>query len=68
MKDGWHVVSGYNVYVENGKVLRGTLGEGITLRPAYIYRASRYGGWDKEEAVTVGAFRSAVNRGTMKLA
>ena len=41
MKDGWHNILGYNVYIENNKVLRGTLGEGSTYRTAYPYK------WDK---------------------
>lgn len=68
MKDGWHVICGYKVYVENDRISGGILGEGNRQRGAGVYRWCRRGGWDLEYSVTVNAFRAAVNRGTMKLA
>ena len=37
--DGWHEVknSSLSFYVEDGKVLRGTTGEGTSYRPVYPY-------------------------------
>ena len=65
MKDGWHTIMGYDVYVEDGKVLRGTKDKGQL--PAYVYRACKRGGWELEYAVTVAAFRAGVRRGTIRM-
>lgn len=65
MKDGWHKIYGYDVYIENNIVIRGTKANG-TL-PAYVYRACRAGGWDRDNSVTVNAFRAGVRRGTIKM-
>ncbi len=57
IKDGWHTIKfqdeileitkEYDVYVENGIVLRGTKKDsnGNDV-PAYPYRSCRNGGWD----------------------
>lgn len=65
--DGWHVICGYDVYVEAGRILRGVKkdrnGGEVTCYP---YRASRDGhSWYNDSGVTVSAFRAAVRRGTM---
>lgn len=65
MKNGWHVLYGCDVYVEDGKVLRGLKNGGT--EPAYVYRKCRSGGWDRETAITVAAFRAGVRRGTIDL-
>ena len=41
--DGWHDVknSSLSFYVEDGKVLRGTAGEGASCRSVYPYRYSK---------------------------
>ena len=48
MKDGWHVLKGYEVYVENNMVMRGIKedhnGERVTAYP-YRYNTT-YGGCD----------------------
>lgn len=67
MKDGWHIVCGYSVYVEDGKILRGTSGKGNSMTTTYPYRRSRYGGWDNESGVTVNAFRAAYRRDNMRM-
>ena len=38
-KDGWHQAknSTLNFYVENGYVIRGTMGENIDYKPVYPY-------------------------------
>lgn len=75
IKDGWHVILGYEVYVENGLVIRGikedSNGSPVT---AYPYRAQMkkcyYGqfisGWYQED-MSVDAFRAGVKRGTISL-
>lgn len=69
MKDGWHIICGHDVYVEGDKVLRGmkrdSNGSPVS---AYPYRHNRRGGWDNASGVSVSAFRSAIKRGTMKMA
>ena len=39
-KDGWHEVKAekLSIYVENGKLIRGTIGEGANCRTVYPYR------------------------------
>lgn len=66
IKDGWHTIQGYKVYVEDGKVLRGILGEGNSQRTAYPFRRSK-NGWDNDSGLTVNAFRSGVKRGTVNM-
>lgn len=61
VKDGWHKVCGYDVYVEDGEVKR-AISDGCT---AYPYRASRYGGWDIDTHMTLDALRAGLSRGTM---
>lgn len=65
MKDGWHKICGYDVYVENDRVLRGTKANG-TL-PAYVYRRVDERRWDNNCGITVNAFRSGVRRGTIRM-
>lgn len=67
ISDGWHTISGYTVYVEDGKVIRGILGEGNAQRTAYPYRRARHGGWDNDSGLTVSAFRAGVARGTIQM-
>lgn len=61
VKDGWHKVYGYDVYVEDGKVNR-AISNGVT---AYPYRVSKYGGWDIDTHMTLDALRAGLSRGTM---
>lgn len=65
--DGWHIISGYRVYVEDGRVLRGILGNGNSQRTAYPYRACRTGGWDNVSGLSVDAFRAGVRRGSISM-
>jgi|LSQX01.2.fsa_nt_gb pyocin large subunit-like protein len=68
MRDGWKIAEGYEVYVENGKILRGVkLDANGGRRTAYPYRQVRSGGWKLETGVSLAAFRAAVRRGTMDL-
>ncbi len=65
MKDGYHKICGYDVYVENDKVIRGTKAN-VTL-PAYVYRSCKTGGWDREYNISVSAFRAGIRRGTINM-
>lgn len=67
IRDGWHIVCGYEVYVEDGCILRGISGNGSNQKPTYPYRACRHGGWDNAYGITVSAFRSAFRRGTVRM-
>lgn len=67
IKDGWHEIAGYIVFVENDKILRGLTAD--EQRTTWCYRYNRRdGGWDAEDNITVGAFRAGVRRGTIKMA
>lgn len=68
ISDGWHMAAGYKVYVEDGKILRGILGDGCNQRTAYPYRESKYGGYTECIGITVAAFCSAARRGTAIMA
>ena len=64
-KDGWHKVAGYDVYIENGLIVRVTIGTGYDYRTAYPYIAAKDGGWDNaSRTLTLAAFRARVRRGT----
>ena len=78
ISDGWHTVSGYRVYVEDGYIKRGLASDG--QRPLYVYRAclkrlplrygdsvSRVDGWDRVCHITPTAFRAGVRRGTIAM-
>ena len=68
MIDGWKIAGGYDVYVEDGKVLRGIkLDHNGHDVPAYPYRLMRDGSWSREIGVTLAAFRAAARRGTMQM-
>ena len=69
VRDGWHAIQGYDVYVEDGIIKRGTLGEGTTnYRPAYPYRHSKqYDCWIIENNLTISAFAAGVRRGTIAM-
>lgn len=67
MKDGWHVVCGYEVYVEDGKIVRGMKNHGSSKVAAYVYRRCKTGGWNISYQVTPSAFRSGYKRGTVDL-
>ena len=67
ISDGWHKVSGYDVYIEDGKILRGIKldhnGSQVTAYP-YVKYNGPGGGWTSCSGITVEAFRSRVKRGT----
>ena len=44
--DGWHEWGDYDLYIEGGRVLRGTT-KGWDARTVYPYKRNRAGGWDK---------------------
>lgn len=69
MKDGWHHIKGYRVYVEFGYIWRGTKETANGRVAAWVYRYNpRYGGWYYVEHITPSAFAAGVRRGTVKLA
>lgn len=65
MKDGWHVINGYNVYVEDGFIIRGVSHD--QSKAVYVYRALKTGGYGKETKITPAAFRAGVKRGTIDM-
>ena len=63
VKDGWHTVYGYDVYVEGGQVKRGIV-KGST---AYPCRKSIYGGWSVDTHMTLDALRAGLSRETITI-
>lgn len=56
VKDGWHIIKGFDVFVKNGKIIRGMKKDcNGDYVPAFPYRATKYG-WS-QESPTVTAFR-----------
>lgn len=67
MKDGWHVICGCEVYVEDGKIIRGVLQKSPLNRvAAWVYRSVGHG-WSREDSISVAAFRAGFKRGTIRL-
>lgn len=44
--DGWHEYGIYDLYIEGGRVLRGTT-KGWNAKTVYPYKRNPRGGWDK---------------------
>ena len=74
MKNGWHTIGGYSVYVENGCVTHGIKRDhNNSIITAYPYRkcwrysgGKRYqNGWYNCSGLSVNAFKSGVCRGTI---
>lgn len=68
MKSGWHTVKGYEVYVEDDKVMRGIgkdhNSQEVTVYPySYLKEYNSYTSLSGE--LTLSAFRSRLNRGTV---
>lgn len=66
VKDGWHKVLGYDVYVEDGKVTRCLVSHGSGHRTAYPYR-------DEPNCMSIcigispDALRAGLKRGTIRI-
>ena len=61
--NGWHKIAGYNVYIEDNRIVRGVTSD--WQLPLCPYTASKYGGWDNASRdLTPDAFRARVRRGT----
>lgn len=74
ISDGWHTICGYEVFVEDGCIIRGVVGSGNAQKTAYPYRqcwsfnglGERHpDGWDNCSGLSVDAFRAGVRRGTI---
>ncbi len=69
--DGWHVIDGIEVYVENGYVARGiSQSNEYDRRTVYPYRYIKAGynkGYEREHCLTPDAFRAGHKRGTIVL-
>lgn len=64
MKDGWHLIEGHDVYVEDGYIVRAM--KDCRQLSASVYRYNRrFGTWYKEDRITPAAFRAGVKRGTI---
>lgn len=60
--DGWHTVKGYRVEVEDGYIIRGHRGEGVSYQITHPYK------WNKQlncwvicDRVKVSTFRNSEN-------
>lgn len=69
LRDGWHMVAGWEVYVEDGRILRGVMedcnGSRVTCYPMRRDRREMWG-WDWCEP-TPSAFRAGLARGTVRM-
>lgn len=66
IKDGWHTLYGWEVYVEEGRIMRGVKSDrnGSSVC-AYPYRKSTNNSWTIEDGISYWAFVSGVRRGTV---
>lgn len=62
IRDGWHTIAGYNVYIENGYIKRGLSNDGS--RTTYPYSSGKYDGWDLDTYMTPDNFRRKVKNGS----
>ncbi len=64
--DGWHIVAGENVLVENGKIIRAIKGQGNNAVSAQVYvRADNGTGWcNAGGSLTPSQFYFRKRRGT----
>jgi len=60
IKDGWHTICGYDMYVEDGKIIRGV----EDSQTVYVYKSVK-DGYTSACPVKVSTFRSGMARGTM---
>lgn len=69
MKDGWHTIQGYNVYIENDRVLGGVKGYGtLKASPTHPYKTIRgMIGWHNCTGVKVSTFSKGVARGNYRM-
>ena len=58
--DGWYTIGSYDVYVDDGKVKR-ALRDGKCFYP---YTASKYGGYDLDQSLSLDALRARLRRNT----
>jgi hypothetical protein len=67
VNDGWHVIAGNDVYVEDGKIARGLRHDtNGSLLTGYVYRKCS-DGWSKESTISAEAFDAGCRRGTVSL-
>lgn len=69
VRDGWHTVYGFRVYVEDGKVSSGIkLDHNNSPVPAYPYRwDTSLNCWNNCSGLTLEALRAGMSRGTMTM-
>lgn len=69
MKNGWHRLQGYDVAVEDGKVVRATMQDSNGGRiPAAAYRwSNRNNCWVNAMPISAAAFSAGLRRGTISV-
>lgn len=65
--DGWHKIEGYDVYVENGRVMHGVSYNGTRTTYPYVHNFNDGGLDNVSGSITANAFRSRVRRGTASM-
>ena len=65
VKDGWHTVKGYEVYVEGGKVTRAVSDTGQGRVAVYTYRITKEGTYIRCN-VSLPALRAGLSRGSIR--
>lgn len=68
MRDGWHTLQGYVVYIENNKVLRGIKRDHNNQEiPAFPFRQIDAHTWSNCSGISAPAFIAGARRGTIAL-
>lgn len=63
--NGWHKAKGYDVYIEDGRIIRGLSADG--KKTTYPYRKCRSGDWVNASGISIDAFRAGCRRGTIDM-
>lgn len=64
VKDGWHRVYGHDVYVEDGRVLRGTTTDGQNTTYPYRWNGNCF---VNVFGISFDSFRSGMRRNTIEM-
>lgn len=63
VKDGWHILRGYDVYTENDRVLRCVSYIGRDRVPSIPYKRRKSGGWDEAVGVIYSTLANGLDVG-----
>lgn len=63
MRDGWREFGEYDIYLEDGMIIRGKMKQGLGEVTVYPYKACKTGGWDNASGVKFETFKRGFKDG-----